>query len=88
MADGAKALRAAFQELDAKRQALELEIEVLASRTMEGEALVDTEGFPRGDIDVWTVRTERAKLAELHTDHKRVTADIERVMAQIFDAER
>ena len=55
---------------------------------MEGEALVDTEGFPRGDIDVWTVRTERAKLAELHTDHKRVTADIERVMAQIFDAER
>ena len=79
-------LRARFKELDKKRANLELEIEVVSSRleTTKGQKLVDDEGFPRDDVDVFAIRNDRAKVAQLHGDHKQVTQEIEAVMAKIF----
>ncbi len=33
-------------------------------------ALVDREGFPRGDVDIYVVRTARQKVLCLQNDHK------------------
>ncbi|KAJ7516090.1 hypothetical protein O6H91_22G042700 [Diphasiastrum complanatum] len=40
-------------------------------------SLVDKEGFPRADIDVHAVLTDRHRLAVLRNDHKDITAQIE-----------
>ena len=79
-------LRARFKELDKKRANLELEIEVVSSRleNTKGQKLVDDEGFPRDYVDVFAIRNDRAKVAQLHGDHKQVTQEIEAVMAKIF----
>lgn len=38
------------------------------------------QGFPRADVDIFQIRTDRHRLAELHTDHKGLTARIEKGM--------
>jgi len=40
-------------------------------------SLVDAEGFPRGDIDIYHVRSLRNRLAILQTDHRSVMRQIE-----------
>ncbi|KAI0567000.1 26S Proteasome non-ATPase regulatory subunit 9 [Gracilaria domingensis] len=40
--------------------------------------LVDAEGFPRADIDVHRVRSQRQRLAILRTDHKSISAELEK----------
>jgi len=42
--------------------------------------LVDAEGFPRADIDVFAVRTKRQRFAVLKTDYKAVSAEIEKLL--------
>ena len=45
-----------------------------------GVALTDSEGFPRADVDVHSVRIARQSLAQLQTDHVRVMKEIETAM--------
>lgn len=40
--------------------------------------LVDGDGFPRADIDVHKVRSQRQRLAMLKTDHKNISAEAEK----------
>ncbi|XP_026659363.1 26S proteasome non-ATPase regulatory subunit 9-like isoform X1 [Phoenix dactylifera] len=40
--------------------------------------LVDREGFPRSDIDIPAIRSQRARLAALRNDHKDITDKIEK----------
>lgn len=40
--------------------------------------MVDSEGFPRADIDVHSIRTQRNRFAKLKTDHKEILAEIEK----------
>ncbi|KAG6493838.1 hypothetical protein ZIOFF_048841 [Zingiber officinale] len=40
--------------------------------------LVDSEGFPRTDIDLSAVRSQRRRLAELQNDYKDITGQIEK----------
>lgn len=42
--------------------------------------LVDDEGFPRGDIDLYAVRQARNKYACAQTDHQEVMRKIEEAM--------
>lgn len=42
--------------------------------------LVDAEGFPRADIDVHGVRTQRNRYAILRTDHEKIMAEIEKYL--------
>lgn len=39
--------------------------------------VVDSDGFPRADIDIPAIRTKRNRLAMLQNDHKALMADIE-----------
>lgn len=54
--------------------------------------LVDADGFPRADIDVWAVRTARVRIIELRNDLKDVTNEIGKVLETVYspsaDAER
>jgi len=42
--------------------------------------LVDREGFPRSDIDVWRVRQSRAQIARDENDKQRITNEIEKIL--------
>eukprot|EP00743_Colponemidia_sp_Colp-15_P002405 GILK01002608.1.p1 GENE.GILK01002608.1~~GILK01002608.1.p1 ORF type:complete len:227 (+),score=24.04 GILK01002608.1:83-682(+) len=66
-----------------EKEAIEIEIsqltEELTQPGMPGlkEPLVDREGFPRADIDLFHVRTLRNRLACLQTDHMQLMKKIE-----------
>ncbi|CAN8073725.1 unnamed protein product [Agarophyton chilense] len=70
--------------LDKRKVAIEAEMEaILSFLTAPGMPgvtgnLVDVEGFPRADIDVHKVRSQRQRLAILKTDHKVVSAEVEK----------
>ncbi|KAF7422536.1 putative 26S proteasome regulatory subunit [Pleurotus ostreatus] len=46
--------------------------------------LVDADGFPRADIDVWAVRTARVRIIELRNDLKDVTNEIGKVLETVY----
>ncbi|XP_046332147.2 26S proteasome non-ATPase regulatory subunit 9-like [Haliotis rufescens] len=45
--------------------------------------LIDTEGFPRSDIDVYSVRHARHQIARLQNDHQEVMREIEEELISI-----
>jgi len=47
------------------------------------EPLIDSQGFPRADIDVYQVRHARAAIRALANDHKQVTKRIEEELHRI-----
>ncbi len=47
--------------------------------------LVDKEGFPRADLDLYAIRTHRHRLACLRTDRKRLEAEIDAKLAAMHD---
>lgn len=70
-----------LQHLDQKRQSLELEGQAIISELTavpEGGGacmgidtpLVDQDGYPRADVDVYRARTLRQRLAVIRTDHQ------------------
>ncbi|KAK7411576.1 hypothetical protein VNO78_03011 [Psophocarpus tetragonolobus] len=67
-----------------KRSALEAEMNAIIARLSQPGApglsggLVDSEGFPRSDVDIPVVRAERRRLAELRNDHNEITEKINR----------
>ncbi|KAJ6994085.1 26S proteasome non-ATPase regulatory subunit 9-like [Populus alba x Populus x berolinensis] len=69
-------LKAETMKLMEKRSALETEMNVIIDRLCQPGGpglsgnLVDSEGFPRSDIDIPVVRAERHRRAELRNDHK------------------
>jgi 26S proteasome non-ATPase regulatory subunit 9 len=46
------------------------------------EPLVDAEGFPRSDIDVYTIRTARNKIITLENDCRAVMKTIEKKLEE------
>ena len=87
-----EANRLATTSLIAQKDAIEKEIgeivEALSASNMGGTsgALVDSEGFPRADIDVHTTRTLRHRLACLNTDHTALMGQIERSLWSLHAA--
>ncbi|CCI41363.1 unnamed protein product [Albugo candida] len=80
----------ALKELDAlraKKTELEDEIASITKELTSGPMavgikgpLVDSEGFPRADIDIYTVRHQRHRLATLQTDHLSTMRRIETLL--------
>uniref|UniRef100_A0A7S0UFW8 Nas2 N-terminal domain-containing protein n=1 Tax=Pseudo-nitzschia delicatissima TaxID=44447 RepID=A0A7S0UFW8_9STRA len=81
-------LRKTLASLDVQRKAMEHEADAifleLTSPPSEGvepmgidTPLVDHEGYPRGDIDVYRARTQRNRFSVLKTDHKEIEGKIE-----------
>ena len=85
----------ALASLNAQREALESEASAVTSELTapleSGGApmgvdtpLVDSDGYPRGDIDVYRARSLRSRLAIIRTDHKRIMGEIETKLEQLM----
>ena len=86
--------RKMLASLDAQRKALEAESEGIVSELTAEQPdgvppmgvdtpLVDAEGYPRADIDVYRARTLRGRLAVIRTDHKNIMKRIEQGLNQM-----
>ncbi|XP_034699626.1 26S proteasome non-ATPase regulatory subunit 9 isoform X1 [Vitis riparia] len=75
-------LKAEAMALMDRRTELEAQMNAIIQRLCQpggpgiSGSLVDSEGFPRSDIDIPTVRAERQRLAELRNDYKDITEKI------------
>jgi 26S proteasome non-ATPase regulatory subunit 9 len=69
--------KATLRALMTRKEGLEAQLEALQTQSAQGQQLVDAEGFPRGDLDVHTIRNARAELARMQTDHKALMKSIE-----------
>ncbi|RDY06453.1 26S proteasome non-ATPase regulatory subunit 9, partial [Mucuna pruriens] len=75
-------MKAETMSLMDKRSALEAEMNAIIARLSQPGApglsgnLVDSEGFPRSDVDIPVVRAQRRRLSELRNDHKEITEKI------------
>ncbi|VDM34756.1 unnamed protein product [Hydatigera taeniaeformis] len=85
-----------FQELEKKRQSIVNEINTYTA-VLEGNRnvgmhgpLLDSEGFPRSDIDVVAVRTALSSFlfVGLNTDHNEVMKQLETVSARLLSKTR
>ena len=45
---------------------------------------MDSEGFPRSDIDIWTINEQRKKVIPLQNDHKQLMSEIEILLQNVF----
>lgn len=88
-------LRRLLDTLEAQKTSLEIEAEAifseLSSPGPNGEPpaglkdpLIDEEGFPRGDIDIYNVKNKRRRHSEINTDYKEVMKRREQAMIQLY----
>ena len=74
--------RSQLKELERQRLALEDEAAAIVSE-LDGlgvglkDSLVDAEGYPRADLDLYRVRSQRGRHASIRTDHKALMKRIE-----------
>ncbi|KAI0057805.1 hypothetical protein BV25DRAFT_1811872 [Artomyces pyxidatus] len=76
--------------LMARKDRIEADIEVQASilranNTNMSEPLVDREGFPRADLDIWAVRHARVRIIELRNDLKDIMDEIKKALEVVYD---
>jgi hypothetical protein len=76
--------------LIARRTVLEAELDeqlsVLRSNGVDSRSpLVDADGFPRADIDVWAVRHARVRAIELRNDLVTLTNEIGAALTAVYD---
>jgi len=79
------------RKLMEQKSAIEIELEVhfsiLKSNDVTMETpLVDREGFPRADVDIYAVRGSRKRIIELRNDLRAVMDDIQKALETIFAA--
>ncbi|XP_019231000.1 PREDICTED: 26S proteasome non-ATPase regulatory subunit 9 isoform X2 [Nicotiana attenuata] len=85
-------LKAETMKLMDQRANTEAEMDVIIQRLCQPGGpglsgnLVDSEGFPRTDIDIPTVRSDRRRLAELRNDHKIMTEKIDQNIQVLHSA--
>eukprot|EP00980_Cylindrotheca_fusiformis_P024929 scaffold12738_cov81-Cylindrotheca_fusiformis.AAC.2 len=88
------ALRKSLARLDIQRKSIEHEADAIFSELTTPPSddvepmgidtpLVDPEGYPRGDIDVYRARTLRQRFRVLQTDHKEIEGQIEGMLRQL-----
>ena len=78
------------QALISQKTAIESEIQthttILASNKVDMQTpLVDREGFPRDDIDIYAVRRARVRIIELRNDLKAVMDALGKALEKVFD---
>ncbi|VDD76987.1 unnamed protein product [Mesocestoides corti] len=80
-----------FQELEQKRKILEKEAAEFSSILENNDnvgmrgPLIDSEGFPRSDIDLVAVRTARNRIACINTDYAELMKELEAVTARLHE---
>lgn len=94
-ADVETMIRKTLASLDVQRKAMEFEADAILSELTtppsEGAEpmgmdtpLVDREGYPRADIDVYRAREQRNRFRVLKTDHKEIEGKIEGLLLQLM----
>lgn len=85
----ADAVVAEYERLTEEQRTLEQEIAAIAEELTSGAnpaglrgALVDADGFPRADVDVYRVRHQRHAFAVKQNDHRAVMRRIEELLPQ------
>ena len=78
------------RSLMARKDAIEAQIEeqgaIIRSHGADMQTpLVDREGFPRADIDVWAVRTARVRIIELRNDLAAVRGELGRALERVYE---
>jgi len=87
-------LRRSLMKLDEERRNIELEVaqlnEILNTDIGVGvhEPLIDSENYPRSDIDVHLARISRHRVACLQTDHSQIMAQIQHKLHQLHSLTR
>ena len=87
-------LRNNLRKLDIQKKSLELEAATITSELLQkiddttepmgiDTPLVDSDGYPRSDIDVYRARTLRKRLKEIQTDYKDIMGQIERGLVSL-----
>ncbi|EIN12741.1 hypothetical protein PUNSTDRAFT_97583 [Punctularia strigosozonata HHB-11173 SS5] len=82
----AEAARALMARKDGIEAEIEAQLSILAANgnaTMN-TPLVDREGFPRADLDVWAVRQARVRIIELRNDLRDIMDDIAKALAVVY----
>lgn len=88
-------LRNKLKLLQAQREALEIEADAISSELRSpgpnGEppagikdSLVDSEGFPRADIDIFNVKQKRHRLSVINYDYSAIMKEIESLLPQVL----
>jgi len=77
------------RSLMARKDAIEAELEaqgsiLKANNTDMRQPLVDREGFPRDDLDVWAVRHARVRIIELRNDLAALMDEIADTLAAVY----
>lgn len=77
------------QALMTKKSQIETEIQshvsILRSNNIDMTTpLVDSEGFPRADVDIYAVRRARVRIIELRNDLRDVTDEIGKVLEEVY----
>jgi 26S proteasome regulatory subunit N4 len=77
------------RSLIARKDALEAELEaqgsiLKANNTDMRQPLVDREGFPRDDLDVWAVRRARVRIIELRNDLAALMDEIAKTLETVY----
>ena len=89
--DAYRRCKGELARLEGERGVLEAEMAEIVARLTEegqpglpgGEGLVDADGFPRADIDVYRVRHDRHRLACLRTDVRALTDAMEAKLVEV-----
>ena len=88
------ALRQSLTQLDIQRRSMELEADTiymeLTTPPSEGvepmgidTPLVDADGYPRSDIDLYRARELRQRFRVLQTDHKQIEIKIQNLLTSL-----
>ena len=77
------------RSLIARKDALEAELDaqgsiLKANNTDMRQPLVDREGFPRDDLDVWAVRHARVRIIELRNDLAALMDEIAKTLETVY----
>jgi len=89
-----QATKKSLKALDVQRQSLETEAQAITLELTEepenggqpmgiDTPLTDSDGYPRGDIDVYRARSLRGRLAEIRSDYKNLMKEIDRHLQQL-----
>ncbi|EIE19419.1 hypothetical protein COCSUDRAFT_19635 [Coccomyxa subellipsoidea C-169] len=84
-------IKVQLNDLMVKREEFEADVSLRSERLdaagvgLHG-SLLDKEGYPRADIDIMSIRTDRKRIAELTNDHKSVTNQIEKLIQELHAA--
>jgi len=75
--------------LIARKESIEAEIDSQLSLLKSNDStlnspLVDREGFPRADIDIWAVRHARVRIIELRNDLSAITDEIGKALESVY----